>query len=145
MVNPDFPWPFREACLSRKPVFVFDLAPLLDGYERRGWEDDPIAGVVIPITKDEGVPRAVLIVGLNPRRPFDSAYANWLQFIARQLATHIAITEGYANEVAKAQELAQYVLFASTVSSLSLIIPGWTERRRCSLATLTTNFARLSP
>lgn len=108
-VQPDehSPWPFREACLTGKPIFVPDLGSRLTGFERRGWDEDPRAAVVIPIAKEGGRPQAVLIIGLNPRRPFDEAYASWLQLIAKQLATHIAITEGYSNEVAKTHELAQ--------------------------------------
>lgn len=101
------PWPFREACLTRKPVYVSDLRRCRAGIEQRGWDDEPRAAIVIPIVQPGENPRAVLIVGLNPRRPFDSAYANWLQLITKLLATHISITESYSNEVAKAHELAQ--------------------------------------
>ena len=106
-IDGNFPWPFRESCLTGKPVYVSDVERWRDGLEPRGWEDDPRGAVVIPILKPGESPQAVLIVGLNPRRPFDSPYADWLQLIAKQLATHISITEAYSNEVAKAHEMAR--------------------------------------
>lgn len=107
--HPDkqLPWPLQEACSTCKPVFIPDLGARHAGFEQRGWDENPRAAVVIPITTDGSTPQAVLIVGLNPRRPFNEAYANWLQLIAKQLATHIAIIKGYSDEVAKTHQLAQ--------------------------------------
>lgn len=101
------PWPFQEACSTCKPIFIPDLGARHSSFEQRGWDEAPRSAVVIPITTDGSLPQALLIVGLNPRRPFNETYANWLQLIAKQLATHIAIVKGYAEEVAKTQELAQ--------------------------------------
>lgn len=101
------PWPFQEACATGMPIFIPDLGSRHVGFEQRGWDERPRSAVVIPISTDGSLPQAVLIVGLNPRRPFDDAYANWLQLIAKQLATHIAITKGYSDEIAKTHELAQ--------------------------------------
>ncbi|KAF7977245.1 hypothetical protein HWV62_4357 [Athelia sp. TMB] len=101
------PWPFQEACVTGIPIFIPDLGSRHVGFEQRGWDERPRSAVVIPIATDGGLPQAVLVVGLNPRRPFDEAYANWLQLVAKQLATHIAITKGYTDEIAKTHELAQ--------------------------------------
>lgn len=103
----NLPWPFQEACSTCKPIFVPDLGNRIAGFEQRGWDEQPRSAVVIPILTDGAQPQTVLIVGLNPRRPFGETYANWLQLIGKQLATHIAIVKGYETEVAKTQELAQ--------------------------------------
>lgn len=101
------PWPFQEACATCKPIFIPDLGDRCEGFEQRGWDEKPRSAVVIPIVTDGAQTQALLVVGLNPRRPFGEAYANWLQLIAKQLGTHIAIVRGYEMEVAKTQELAQ--------------------------------------
>ncbi|KAF7973293.1 hypothetical protein HWV62_15673 [Athelia sp. TMB] len=100
-------WPFLEACSTCKPIFIPDLSARHTGFEQRGWDEAPRSAVVIPITTDGNLPQALLIVGLNPRRPLNETYAKWVQLIARQLGTHIAIVKGYAEEVAKTQQLAQ--------------------------------------
>lgn len=102
-----FAWPFQEVCSTCKPIFIPDLGARHAGFEQRGWDEAPRSAVVIPISTDGSLPQALLIVGLNPRRPFNEAYANWLQLVAKQLSTHIAIVKGYAEEVAKTQQLAQ--------------------------------------
>lgn len=69
-------WPFHEACTSKKPVFIADLGGRADGFESRGWPDPPIHAVMIPILVEgdaNALPRAVLIVGLNPRRPWNDS------------------------------------------------------------------------
>lgn len=67
-------WPFREALQKKKPVFIADLKGRAKGFASRGWPELPKNAVVIPIMFEgdtSAIPKAVLIVGLNPRRPWN--------------------------------------------------------------------------
>jgi hypothetical protein len=68
-----FMWPFPEAFQTKKAVYVEPLPKsLVQNYEVRGWGDAPRAAVVIPIAGDgDELPLAVLILGVNTRRPYD--------------------------------------------------------------------------
>ncbi|KAK4705487.1 hypothetical protein P7C70_g716, partial [Phenoliferia sp. Uapishka_3] len=67
-------YPFRDAFTRKRPIFIQDLAGRTAGYTARGWPDAPRNAVCIPIlVEDDTVshPRAMLVVGLNPRRPWN--------------------------------------------------------------------------
>jgi hypothetical protein len=59
---------------------VENCSELIEGYDIKVWDELPNAAVVIPIANDsdDGVPTAVMVVGLNIRRPFDDDYESFL-------------------------------------------------------------------
>lgn len=75
-----FSWPFKEALQTRRIVLVEDCSSLISGYPIRVWDELPNAAVVVPIANDsdEGVPSAVIVIGLSIRRPFDEDYESFL-------------------------------------------------------------------
>lgn len=87
-------WPIREALQCKRLILVEDISILIKDYPIRVWDELPNAAIVVPISSDseEGIPSAVLVLGLNIRRPFDEEYES---FIVRQLnlATIEQITE----------------------------------------------------
>lgn len=91
-------WPFREACLKQKPVFIEELGSRGDGREDRGFADPIRNAVVIPILDDtDGTVKSVIIVGLNPRRPWDDGTSIQIFFresridFVRQFTLHSSI------------------------------------------------------
>lgn len=74
------PWPFREALQSRRVVLVEDCSTLIEHFPVRVWDELPNAAVVVPIASDsdEGIPGAVLVIGLSIRRPFDEDYQSFI-------------------------------------------------------------------
>lgn len=81
-------WPFAEACSSRKPVFIADLGPRAKGFEQRGWPSEVKHAVVIPllIEGDSSVPKACVVVGLNPRRPWNEVFATFINLMSRSMS-----------------------------------------------------------
>lgn len=77
-------WPIREALQCKSLILVEDVAGLIKDYPIRVWDELPNAAIVVPISSDseEGIPSAVLVLGLNIRRPFDEDYES---FIVSQL------------------------------------------------------------
>lgn len=75
--SPDPQWPFFDIFSTRQPLHVQSLPPSITndpkfGYRPQGYNDTPREAVIIPIAIDgDQVPAAILIIGLNTRRPYD--------------------------------------------------------------------------
>ncbi len=102
-------WPLDAVLASGEPQIVaalpFGKLPVPPG------ERAPTQAVLMPIAgHDRGTGRAqpvgVFIAGLNPDRPFNSAYADFLKLLLGQLSAALASTRAYAFERRRAEELA---------------------------------------
>jgi hypothetical protein len=73
-------WPLKEALQSKRLILVEDCSSLIQGYPIRIWDELPNAAIVVPIANDtdEGVPSAVMVIGLSIRRPFDEDYESFI-------------------------------------------------------------------
>lgn len=104
---------FREVMKTDKPVLLEigsrDLpASLLDGLEWRGFGDPCRAIVVCPIhpTTGENI-LGFLVLGVNPRRPYDDDYSLFVQLLSRQLATSLASVVLFEEEIRRGQKAAK--------------------------------------
>lgn len=84
-VHPPDQWPFREALQSRRAVLVEDCSVLIEHFPVLVWDELPTAAVVVPISSDsdQGIPGAVLVIGLSIRRPFDDDYQSFIVSLKR--------------------------------------------------------------
>ena len=104
---------FREAIKSDQPALLrvedgtLDLN-LLEGIEWRGFGDPCQAAVVCPIhlTGRESV-LGFLVMGINPRRPYDDDYSLFVQLLSRQLATSMASVVLFEEEIARGRRAAR--------------------------------------
>ncbi|EOA87901.1 uncharacterized protein SETTUDRAFT_168709 [Exserohilum turcica Et28A] len=107
-INDDsyFLHPFiRRAAESREPTVVHlkqlpvaDVA--LEGIKWRGYGDPCHTAVVCPIVPTTGNQvEGFLIIGLNPRRPFDEDYLQYLQVMVRLLGTSLASVVLFEEEI----------------------------------------------
>lgn len=73
-------WPFAEALASRETVHIPALPGyVVEGFENRGWDEPAREAVLIPISVEGAYhPAAVLVLGLNSRRPYDEEYQNFI-------------------------------------------------------------------
>ncbi|WVR09485.1 hypothetical protein IAU60_006553 [Kwoniella sp. DSM 27419] len=101
-------WPIKEALRSNRLVLVEDCSTLIEGFSIRVWDELPTAAVVVPITNEseDGLPSAVLVLGLNIRRPFDDDYESFIHVLRLQLASGIAAVRSYEAERQRIDELA---------------------------------------
>lgn len=104
---------FREVMKTDKPVLLEvgsrDLPEgLLDGLEWRGFGDPVRAVVVCPIhpTTGESI-LGFLVLGVNPRRPYDDDYSLFVQLLSRQLATSLASVVLFEEEIRRGQKAAK--------------------------------------
>lgn len=104
------PWPIAEAISARRPVFVEDCRSLVEGFESRSWGELPESALIIPITDTDdpsSTRQAILIVGLNTRRPFDKEYQSWLRLVRLQLSSGLTGVIALEAQILRAEELAQ--------------------------------------
>ena len=135
---------FRAAMKSEKPVLLraedgtLD-ATLLEGIEWRGFGDPCQAAVCCPIhLTGSGSVLGFLVMGVNPRRPYDDDYDLFVQLLSRQLATSMASVVLFEEEIAKGQREAR--LAAIDRIQLSEELAARTEE----VAESETKFTRLA-
>ncbi|KAL2349986.1 hypothetical protein BJ546DRAFT_545118 [Cryomyces antarcticus] len=104
---------FREVMKTDKPVLLElgagDLPfQLLEGLEWRGFGDPCRAVVICPVhpTTGESV-LGFLVLGINPRRPYDEDYSLFVQLLSRQLATSLASVVLFEEEIRRGQKAAK--------------------------------------
>ena len=104
---------FREATKSDRPIYLsvedgtLD-ANFLEGIEWRGFGDPSTAAVCCPIHLTGGESTlGFLVMGINPRRPYDDDYSLYVQLLSRQLATAMASVVLFEEEIAKGKRAAR--------------------------------------
>jgi signal transduction histidine kinase len=104
---------FREVLKADKPK-VMEIgteelpASLLDGLDWRGFGDPCTSIVVCPIHPTTGeTSLGFVVLGVNPRRPYDDDYSLFVQLLARQLATSLASVVLFEEEIRRGQKAAK--------------------------------------
>ena len=104
---------FREAIKGERPIFLsvedgtLD-ANFLDGIEWRGFGDPCTAAVCCPVHLTGGESTlGFLVMGVNPRRPYDDDYNLYVQLLSRQLATAMASVVLFEEEIARGRRAAR--------------------------------------
>lgn len=139
---------FREVMKTDKPVVLSigsgDLPhEMLEGLEWRGFGDPCRDVVICPIhpTTGESI-LGFLVMGINPRRPYDDDYNLFVQLLSRQLATSLASVVLFEEEIRRGQKAAK--LAAEDRFHLSEQLAARTQEARDS-ETRFTRMAEYSP
>ncbi len=104
---------FREAMKSDRPLLLQTNngtlnGDLLDGIDWRGFGDPCSAAVCCPINLTNGDSvLGFLVMGVNPRRPYDDDYSLFVQLLSRQLATAMASVVLFEEEIARGRRAAR--------------------------------------
>jgi PAS domain S-box-containing protein len=107
---------FREALAAPQHPLLLqtkDLAkPLMDGLQWRGFGDPCRAAVVLPIrpTKDEVV-MGLLTLFLNPRRPYDNDYRQYISLLSQKITTSLASTVLLEEEARRGRNMAEQAAY----------------------------------
>ncbi|KAI1392243.1 uncharacterized protein F4822DRAFT_390172 [Hypoxylon trugodes] len=108
---------FREALESQNPLLLQikdGTLPesLLDGLDWRGFKDPCREAVICPIrpTKDENV-LGLLLLGLNPRRPYDNDYRQYISLLGQKLTTTLASTVLLEEEARRGRNIAEQAAY----------------------------------
>jgi signal transduction histidine kinase/FixJ family two-component response regulator len=100
IISNDSSWPIQKAIASRQSVIVEDCRDLVQGFPIRAWDELPYAAAVVPICSDNSteLPEAVMIIGLNVRRPLDVEYDAWIHLVRSQMASSLLSVKAYEAE-----------------------------------------------
>ncbi|GMK54509.1 hypothetical protein CspeluHIS016_0110950 [Cutaneotrichosporon spelunceum] len=94
-------WPIRKALETGQCVLVDSIQHYINGFPVRQWDELPDQAIVVPINNDpeNKVPQAVMVMGLNVRRPFDEQYEDWINMIRGYLSSTLAAVTTLEEEV----------------------------------------------
>lgn len=139
---------FREVMKTDKPVVISigsgDLPQaMMEELEWRGFGDACKDVVICPIHPTTGETiLGFLVMGINPRRPYDDDYNLFVQLLSRQLATSLASVVLFEEEIRRGQKAAK--LAAEDRFNLSTQLAARTQEARES-ETRFTRMAEYSP
>ncbi|KAH9892971.1 hypothetical protein F4778DRAFT_302402 [Xylariomycetidae sp. FL2044] len=82
---------------------------LMDGFAWRGGSEACQSIVIFPVHPTTGSESVVgfIVMGINPRRPFDDDYELFINLLSRQLATSLASVVLFEEEIRRGQKAAQ--------------------------------------
>ncbi|KAF1831606.1 hypothetical protein BDW02DRAFT_600665 [Decorospora gaudefroyi] len=140
---------FREVMKTPDKPVVMSIGKgdlpysMMEGLEWRGFGDPCRDVVICPIhpTTGENI-LGFLVMGINPRRPYDDDYSLFIQLLSRQLATSLASVVLFEEEIRRGQRAAR--LAAEDRYHLSTQLAARTQEARES-ETRFTRMADLSP
>ncbi|HEX6277476.1 MAG TPA: ATP-binding protein [Polyangiaceae bacterium] len=100
-------WPLADA-LRTNETRVVDLSPSLRNVPKGAWNEAPKQAAVVPVVAAAGMaPAGVLVVGLNPFRPFDDDYRTFLGLVAGQVGAAMGSAKAREEERRRAEQLAE--------------------------------------
>ncbi|KAK7959013.1 uncharacterized protein PG986_003867 [Apiospora aurea] len=104
---------FREAMRTREPLLLHTRdgtlpEELLEGITFRGFGDPCDSALIFPVRPTNGeMVLGFLLIGVNPRRPYDNGYRSFTSMLHRQLATSLASFMLYEEEVKRSRDAAE--------------------------------------
>ncbi|KAK7998912.1 hypothetical protein PG991_014587 [Apiospora marii] len=104
---------FREAMRTREPLLLHTRdgtlpEELLEDMTFRGFGDPCDSAIIFPVRPTNGdMVLGFLLVGVNPRRPYDNGYRSFTSMLHRQLATSLASFMLYEEEVRRSRDAAE--------------------------------------
>ncbi|GAB2865072.1 SpoIIE family protein phosphatase [Nocardioides pacificus] len=100
-------WPAPPA-EGERPVLVDDLGERFADLPTGAWDVPPSRATVLALTQaGQAAPYGFQVVGLNPYRPYDQDYADFLALVSGQLAAAITDARAYEFERRRAETLAE--------------------------------------
>ena len=104
----ELPWPLADALATMRPILVADVSTRLGVVFGALWPEPVHTAAVLPITRPNLVrPYGALIVGISPRRAFDSTYEEFLTLCAEHVATAVSNARALDEERRRAEALAE--------------------------------------
>ncbi|KAJ9145267.1 Peroxide stress-activated histidine kinase mak1 [Coniochaeta hoffmannii] len=107
---------FREALAAPQHPLVIEMEDLpkslMDGLHWRGFGDPCRAAVVLPIrpTKEEMV-MGLMVLGINPRRPYDNDYRQYISLLSQKITTSLASTVLLEEEARRGRNMAEQAAY----------------------------------
>ena len=101
-------WPFSKIWTDTKELIV-DISDLPD-LPTGAWKIPPVKAAIVPLpAQGGGKPLGVLVAWLNPHRPVNDDYLDFLKLLSGQIAASLASAEAFESERRRADALADAV------------------------------------
>ncbi|KIW00739.1 uncharacterized protein PV09_07723 [Verruconis gallopava] len=133
---------FREAMRTREPTLLHARdgtlpLSLLEGIEWRGFGEPCQDAVIFPVRPTNGDQvLAFLLIGMNPRRPYDESYQSFVNMLNRALATSLASILLFEEEVRRSRDAAEAAALEQEKLSQQLALQTDRMRRMTELSPL---------
>lgn len=133
---------FREAMRTREPTLLHTRdgtlpEALLEGIEWRGFTDPCREAIIFPVRPTNGDSvLAFLVLGVNPRRPYDDKYKAFTSMLHRQLATSLASIILFEDEVRRSRDAAEAAALEKEQLTQQLALQDNRLRRMTELSPL---------
>ncbi|KAH7100383.1 hypothetical protein BKA62DRAFT_771650 [Auriculariales sp. MPI-PUGE-AT-0066] len=102
---PEMIWPFAECLVEGEPILVSSLGPEAETLDGRSWGRYCRGALMFPLGV-KGDWQMVMIIGLNPRRPSDTVYRDYIKLVETTLSTGLTTLRNIEIAAIKAEELA---------------------------------------
>ena len=98
--EPEKPWPFSTVLRTRRPQLVNDLASRIGGTIPGGAWPEPARNAVVLLLLGawDRRPLGFMVLGINPRRQFDTQYETFATQVTDGMAAAIASAHGHDRE-----------------------------------------------
>jgi PAS domain S-box-containing protein len=106
LTQADAPWPLATVAATREGRLVsgLEVHALVAG----PWPEPVQQALVLPLpAPTPGALTGYLVAALNPRRPLDEEYRDWLSLVAQQVANAVADARGFEEEQQRSRALAE--------------------------------------
>ncbi|KAK1758090.1 hypothetical protein QBC47DRAFT_373685 [Echria macrotheca] len=133
---------FREAMRTREPTLLHTRdgtlpEALLEGIEWRGFGDPCREAIIFPVRPTNGdAVLAFLVLGVNPRRPYDEEYVAFTSMLNRQLATSLASVILFEDETRRNRDAAEAAALEKQQLTQELDLQASRLRRMTELSPL---------
>ncbi|KAK7424531.1 hypothetical protein QQX98_000496 [Neonectria punicea] len=133
---------FREAMRTREPTLLHTRdgtlpEELLEGINWRGFGDPCREAIIFPIRPTNGdAVLAFLVLGVNPRRPYDDQYKSFVNLFNRQLAASLASTILFEDETRRSRDAAEAAALENEELTQQLNLQASRLRRMTELSPL---------
>ncbi|HKD66663.1 MAG TPA: histidine kinase dimerization/phospho-acceptor domain-containing protein [Candidatus Binataceae bacterium] len=102
------PWPIGRVLSGGEAVLIDELGARFPGLPTGAWSLAPREAVAAPLFQQGQMrPAGVLIIGLNPFRPFNDLYRGFINLLAGQIAAGLAERRAREEERKRAEALAE--------------------------------------
>jgi len=103
----DLPWKVADVMTGQEARLIHELGTR-PGLPMGAWDQPPRRAVIVPIPgQGQQQPVGLFIAGLNRYRPFDAAYAGFVDLVAAQIAAGLAAASAHEAERRRAEALAE--------------------------------------
>ncbi|KAK3391255.1 hypothetical protein B0H63DRAFT_467594 [Podospora didyma] len=133
---------FREAMRTREPTLLRTRdgtlpEALLEDIEWRGFGDPCREAIIFPVRPTNGdAVLAFLVLGVNPRRPYDGEYVAFTSMLNRQLATSLASVILFEDETRRSRDAAEAAALEKRQLTQQLDLQASRLRRMTELSPL---------